>query len=108
MYSLYTSNKDFVSESSPMSPDKSHSWLYLYTYGHIVFPELLPIDIENPNQLSKLSISIPWSLKVANILIQQLFQSDHCNTQIAGRVGDTEENWNSNGVGVRSTAFLNN
>ena len=56
------SNKDFVFISSPMSPVKSNSWLFLYIHTSVAFPELLPIDIENPYRSSKCTVSFFLSL----------------------------------------------
>ena len=33
-------------------------WLFLYIHGSVAFPEMLPIDMENPYRLSKRSVSI--------------------------------------------------
>ena len=33
-------------------------WLFLYIYGLVTFPELLPIDTENPYRLSKHNVLI--------------------------------------------------
>ena len=48
----------FVSSSS-MSPVKTERWLFLTIHDSVAFPGLLPINIENPHQLSKRSAT-PW------------------------------------------------